>query len=800
MGCSNSKEVKTEAEVIAPSAAAPSSSRVVAAAASPVSEISSNSPSSDYFPLITKSPTPQSPTNSGKKSAKNNASSSSLYHHLLGGLTPLTPSSTSSNEKTSLTVRASQTLFWKEATNLCVTRPSVASYIDPNTHGTPLHVACSLGSTHIVDNDNDDSTLVLGNVILKFLQTLITTNPSAISQRDKRYHLPLDGVIAGLSTSKYSRGSSSSSSSNGVLSASFICRMKAVKLLLEHYNYTTTTTQSTSTALLDGKVLYQIIYSLPDDVETPLGSTVEFVEFIARKAATQDTNNIMILSNTTMDDDILALLYRRFVRQFDQSERFFEGDNSRVEVINHRLWYKNAAVNTFHIIELLLKYSCSNNYNNHPSDNKEDDNLLVHNAVRAGSCPPDLLRYIVETNLDMVAQPDTSGNLPLHYAAGLTTTTTNTPPPPESYSKYVIDELLYAYPEGAALVNANGVLPITMAIESKKKWIGGGIRSLHEAHPAGIEQVELDEGHPLLRAISSFQTLEEEDENEYDESSVFMGQFGDDREGSMISGLDGGGGRRRKRQHRTKINKDESHDAIMLVQRPDANLRDVVMTMWANEEDGGVQMLGCTALEIAATTILASIATAAGGEEKGRGVPLSKMLSLKVASVALLGVTAVVNAMKNHPNEAAIQEKACSALTAMASADGEREVSFAASGAISAIVCAMQAHVSDATVQKEACRALHSIAAKGGAERATVVASVSGLTALVNALAAHPMDRHVQCEACRALETLTSYHDAYLPQLHEQTETLLQSAATSFPEDCFVSTDNILINLRRAQV
>ena len=74
---------------------------------------------------------------------------------------------------------------------------------------------------------------------------------------------------------------------------------------------------------------------------------------------------------------------------------------------------------------------------------------------------------------------------------------------------------------------------------------------------------------------------------------------------------------------------------------------------------------------------------------------------------------------------------------------------------------------------------MQSIAAKGGAERATVVASVSGLTALVNALAAHPTDRHVQYEACCALETLTSYHDAYLPQLHEQTETLLQSAATS---------------------
>jgi hypothetical protein len=71
---------------------------VAAAAASPVSEIISsnfNSHSSDYFPLITKSSSPQSPTNSGKKGVKkdNGSSSSSaaavLYYHLLAGLTPL---------------------------------------------------------------------------------------------------------------------------------------------------------------------------------------------------------------------------------------------------------------------------------------------------------------------------------------------------------------------------------------------------------------------------------------------------------------------------------------------------------------------------------------------------------------------------------------------------------------------------------------------------------------------------------------------------------------------------------------
>ena len=59
----------------------------------------------------------------------------------------------------------------------------------------------------------------------------------------------------------------------------------------------------------------------------------------------------------------------------------------RNEVVQHRLNFKNAAVNTFNIIELLLR-----------QPHVEEDNLgdmLVHNAVRVGSCPPDLLRYIV---------------------------------------------------------------------------------------------------------------------------------------------------------------------------------------------------------------------------------------------------------------------------------------------------------------------------------------------------------------------------------------------------------------------
>lgn len=582
------------------------------------------------------------------------------------------------------------------------------------------------------------------------IQTIIDACPGSVSHRDKHQNVPLDGIISGMQAT------------GSVMSVSFSFRIKAAKLLLEHDSHS---------VLLLGKVLYQIVESLPDDVDTPLGPTVEFVKLLVTKGgagaeSVANENNRVSLLSDTMDDDVLALLYRRFVRQFDQSERFFVGDNSRAEVVQHRQRFKNAAVNTFNIIELLMRRQ---------NMEHNDDNLLVHNAVRSGSCPPDLLRYIVETNLEMVAEPDSKGSLPLHYAAGHPDVCyLSTAQAPESYSKYVIDELLYAYPEGAGVANAAGALPITLAVESGKKWIGGGIRSLHEAYPLGIKQINLGEEHPLVNAMS----FQSHNDDESVDKSILEGLEGqDDREGSIATGVDGGGGRRRKRKQRKRINKDESHDAIMFVQRPDAKIRDVVSTMWANEEDGGVQMLGCSALEVAAT--------AAGSSHE------------KIASVALLGVTAVVNAMKNHPNEPAVQEKACSALTAMAPADGEREVSFAASGAIASVVSAMQAHVSDSTVQKEACRALQGIAAKGGAERATIVASVSGFTALVNALAAHPQDRFVQREACRALEVLTSFHDAYLPKLHEQTEALLQSAANNFPDDCLEPTNAILSNLIR---
>ncbi|KAK1748478.1 hypothetical protein QTG54_000417 [Skeletonema marinoi] len=594
---------------------------------------------------------------------------SALYHHLLHGL------GSSDLPNAAGKVQAQTVPFWIEAQRLCENNAStVASYVDLNTKVADAAVKC--------------------------IQTIIDNSPGSISLRDNHDHVPIEGIFSAMAAGKGIEEDAAA------MKSAYAFRME----------------------------------SLSDDCEQPLGPTAEFVKLLVDKGgASAQPSARGERRSPEDDDDVLAMLYRRFVRQFDQSERFFEGDNSRPEVVSHREKFKNAAVNTFNIIELLLRQpkttgAAPSSPGGAAGNDGDLDYLLVHNAVRSGTCAPDLLRYIVETNLEKVAEKDSRGNLPLHYAAGYgegTTSNGDSAPvaSPEAYSKYVIDELLYAYPDGASVENADGTLPITLAIESSKKWIGGGIRSLHEAYPEGIEHANL-----------------------VDETLNEMG-LNDDEEGTIATGVDGGGGRSRKRKAKRKINKDESHDAIMFVQKPNSPVRDVITTMWANEDDGGVQMLGCTAL--------ANAAMKAGNSEEA------------VASVALLGVTTAVNAMKNHPNEPLFKKR-----------HGMREVSFAASGAIATTVCAMQAHVSDATVQREACRALRGIAAKGGADRATTVASVSGFTALVNALGAHPDDVEVQQEACLCMEVLTSFPDAYLPQLDEQTDAYLQAAAEKFPTEC----------------
>jgi ankyrin repeat protein len=611
----------------------------------------------------------------------------------------------------------------------CASQPRAAHYRNPTTHSTPLHMAVRLlDYPQAAGRNSNTHTSALPAV----LQGLIRAFPDAVKVRDAAGHLPLHYAVA------------PNKAAGQLPAADWKVRAEVLQLLLAadietsvaylqqpavHFDVLKRDQRVTTTAA--ATPFYRALQALPDDFSRGNVSPTVIFCAVLKEASPAMVTVANPVVNGGDGDTPLALLYRRFTRQFDLAEKFFSGDNSRPQVVQHRHRYKTAAGNTWKIMECLLRPE--------PALGQPAANVtwrLLHRAVQLET-PPDLLRYIVETNAEDLQELD-AGNLPLHYAAAATHRAHSS----IYYSKFVTDELLYKYPEAAAVPNAAGRLPLAVAVEAHKAWIGGGLQSLYEAYPAALDQVDLEQ-HPALRKIFS------------DDAASSVGPSSPEEKKT-----DGPSPRSRR---------DEAHDAIMLVQQAQVPVTHVVNAMWAHEEDAGLQMLACVAL--------------------ARLVRQEQQLTHKggdLMRIALPSVSAVVNAMKAHPNEVIVQEKASHVLGLLAVTDGQRELSFVASGAIAALVGALQAHVSDAAVQEEAASALAAIVQAGGADRATIVASVSGLTALVNALAAHPNVVGVQREACRALAVLLPHsQDANLPTLcRAQTEPLLQAAATQFPVEC----------------
>lgn len=664
-----------------------------------------------------------------------------------------------------------QQLLWARIVKICDKTPVAAQYIDPQTGDTPLHLACRIlckfpfDPLRGVDEGNGNSNMN-GNMNgggeavspLDAIRTLTRSDPDIAGRTNKKGNIALHEII--LASSKYHSDASLNHQTqviNLLIAADYETTVEYLSRNdvtfdkdrsrnnsnnIHHNNHNSQRTGGCTP-------LYHAVSSIPDDFSTPPGPTVEFISSLHFPCPHMVSRRNACPSN---HDKPLALLYRRFSRQFDLSEKFFPGDNSREEVVNHRNRYKTAAMNTWKIIIALLDPL---------ADKKKSvsDFFMVHAAVRV-DCPPDLLRYIIETRPQEVRQTNEQGRLPLHVASASENDMGGT----GYHYKFVIDELLYAYPEACAEKDADNKLPLELAVQSGKTWIGGGTKSLYDVFPDAMSRVRVEE-FPRIKSALSFSTNfaeEREAEAEAEEKNPIPRNATGGGSGGAAS--------------TSGIVKEEHYDAIMMVQKPDANLGDIISAMWANEEDGGVQMLGCVAIS--------------------RIASIHKDDQNMLRSISLTAVTTVVNAMKNHPNEPAVQEKACIALRLMAPSDNFREVSFAASGAAASIVAAMQAHVSDAIVQREACTALRHIVRYGGADRATVIASVSGFTALQNALGAHPDDVHVQKEACLTLDALTSFPDANLPDLPgSQTAPLLEVAKKKHPFECQDTANRVLARL-----
>mmetsp|Transcript_21982 Transcript_21982/g.54304 ORF Transcript_21982/g.54304 Transcript_21982/m.54304 type:complete len:701 (-) Transcript_21982:71-2173(-) len=625
--------------------------------------------------------------------------------------------------------------FYEKAAELLDTNDAnLARYRHASTKQTPLHLLAKL-----MDMD-------CSRALLAILEKLLKLNPQALTVADNKGNIPMHYAVAPsvylLDDPTISTDNSNDNNNNrqnkrvpfswqarGILLSRFI---EADPVTSEYYLKRNNVVYEAADAVGGCSPLYRVLQTLGDDFNSASPS-VAYVDVIHRGAKATELPGI---GNSCDGDKPLSLLYRKFTRQFDISEKFFSGDNSRPEVVEHRQKYKTAAGNTWKLIEVLLR----------PVDPEEQEKPwgIVHRAVQVET-PPDLLRYIVETNAQDLTRVDADGNLPLHYAAASKPAKHVNPKAhfPVFYNKYVVDELLYKFPEGATSRDAKGRYPLTLAVQSNKQWIGGGIKSLYDAFPDGMQQIDLENHESLKRALSLTEGQQASDDDESKEEKTDPGD-------KTIEG----------------VIKDHHHDAIMLVQQDNVDVSEVVTSMWAHEEDAGVQMLGCVAIQ----------------------KMLVKLESQpqEVLRIALSAVAAVVNAMKAHPNEMIVQETACKAIRYLAPSDGQREVSMVASGAVAAIVGAMQAHVGDSSVQREACNSLSTIVQQGGADRATIVASVSGLTAILNALAAHPKDFSVQQAGLKALISLTDHSkEANLPDLpRSQTEPILVNAQLNFPKEC----------------
>ena len=602
-------------------------------------------------------------------------------------------------------------LIWAQIMKLLEAAPSAVNYQDNVTLDTPLHLACRLISTTPPTNDALDATPIDAiRIMIRCSADASTLNKKGyIPLHDALY--PIDRRIIRKENDVFTSIRNQAEVVNFLIASDYESSVQYLSRNDVVFPLSSSTASHNNTKDDGCTPLYHAVASLPDDFTAAPGPTVQLASTLH-----YPNTSMSCTKNASNYDKPLALLYRRFSRQFDLSEKFFPGDNSRKEVIDHRQKYKVAAMNTWKIILALIDPVGEKDRS---SSQSQSEFYMVHSAVQK-ECPQDLLRYIIETRPEEVRQVNEYGRLPLHVAANAAPSSAES----SYHYKFVIDELLYSYADGAASSDGGGKLPLQLAIESGKKWIGGGVKSLHDVFPDAMSRVKMED-YPSIKRALSFSTNFTEDKN----SGV--GSGGDLDEASFVK--------------ENGIVKEEHFDAIMMVQKPDADLGDIVSAMWANEEDGGVQMLGCVAI------------TALANKHKHD----VRMLR----SIGMSAVNTIVNAMKNHPNEPAVQEKGCAALNVLSPSDNYREVSFAASGAVASIVASMQAHVSDAIVQIEACAALRNILKYGGSDRATVIASVSGFTAIKNALGAHPSVDAVQVEASSALEALSAFPDANLPDL-----------------------------------
>jgi hypothetical protein len=127
----------------------------------------------------------------------------------------------------------------------------------------------------------------------------------------------------------------------------------------------------------------------------------------------------------------------------------------------------------------------------------------------------------------------------------------------------------------------------------------------------------------------------------------------------------------------------------------------------------------------------------------------------QVTTAAAGGIGAVLEGMKAHKDSAGVQDAACDALWMLA-CNGDNRVTIAVAGGIELVLQGMKAHTDIANVQQQACAALQMFALSNG-DNAVTIAAAGGIEAIAAAMTAHKGSADVQEAACSALHDLAGY-------------------------------------------
>lgn len=131
---------------------------------------------------------------------------------------------------------------------------------------------------------------------------------------------------------------------------------------------------------------------------------------------------------------------------------------------------------------------------------------------------------------------------------------------------------------------------------------------------------------------------------------------------------------------------------------------------------------------------------------------LNHLLSQGLAISTEDMVTAMVTAMKHHPNDSDIQSRACIMFAQfLDSNDHQKEIGL--SGCIEAMIAAIQSHDNDFDIQLWGCKVLGRLAFRHQVNRAAIIAA-GGIVAVLTAMYSHA--KHPQIHHTAATEVLSS--------------------------------------------